>query len=175
MKVICSACGKYLGDKPSDVFGPDTISHGLCHPCAIRFQAEVGVPLDEYLESLPAPTVVVTQEGTVNGANSSALSLLRKSPAQIQGNRGGDVFECRHARLPEGCGNTVHCSGCTIRQTVMDTMQTGEPHREVLAYLNRALDEHITQVELLISTAKRDGIIFLQIDYMAPTTSSNAP
>lgn len=173
MRVICAGCGQHIGDKPAERFGPDAVSHGICEPCAIRFLARAGVPVHEYLESLPVPTVLVTEEGAVNSANSSALSLLGKRPAQIQGQQGGDVFECTYAELPEGCGKTVHCSGCTIRNTVMDTWETGEPHPRVPAYLQQSPSGEPGRLELLISTEKQGGMVFLRIEKMVGGTSDD--
>jgi hypothetical protein len=108
--------------------------------------------------------VLVTQEGAVNSANSSALSLLDKGQAEIQGKQGGDVFECMYAELPEGCGKTVHCSGCAIRNTVMDTWETGELHLRVPAYLQQSSGGVTTRLKFLISTQKKGGMVFLRIE-----------
>ena len=164
MKVICAGCGLGLGKKPAESLGPDAVSHGVCEPCAIRFLAKTGVPVDEYIESLPVPTVLVTSDAVVNSANSSALSLLGKEPAEIQGRKGGNVFECMYADLPEGCGKTVHCSGCAIRRTVTDTWRTGEPHLRVPAYLRQSSGGVTTRLEYLISAEKRGGMVFLRIE-----------
>lgn len=172
MRVVCAGCGADLGEKPSDSLGEDAISHGICEPCAVRFLAQIGVPIDEYLESLAVPTVLVTQEGAVNSANSQALTLLGKELAHIQGQPGGNVFECAYAELPEGCGHTVHCSGCTIRNTVTDTWETGEPRVRVPAYLQQSsgagAEKKPVRLELLISTEKRGGVVFLSIEEIGP-------
>jgi len=164
MKVICSGCGIFLRDVPSDKFSDNVVSHGLCETCGFHFQAQAGMNLSEYLEGIQAPVVTVTPEGTINSANSKALDLLSKSPAKIQGQKGGDVFECEYAKLPEGCGETEHCSGCTIRNTVMDTLKTGNPHDKVRAYLQRDMDGKSAKVPLFISTEKKGGVVFLKID-----------
>jgi len=167
MKIVCAGCGQDLGDKPAENVGPDAVTHGVCEPCAIRFLAQVGISLPEYVESLSVPTVVVTAEGAVNSANASAMSLLDKDSTQIQGRPGGDVFECVHSMMPEGCGRTVHCSGCTIRNTVTDTWETGRTHSQVPAYLERSLEEGSAGLALLISTEKKGGLVFLRIEDIA--------
>lgn len=154
-----------MRDIPSRRFGKDDISHGLCETCAQHFMAQVGMPLSEYLESIPVPVLTTTGDGTINSANKQAMRLLDKTPDYIQGVKGGEVFECEHSRLPGGCGQTVHCSGCVIRTAIMDTMATGRAHRRVQAYLNR--EDGINQ-SLYISTEKKGGIVFLQIDSMDP-------
>jgi len=164
----------HLRDKPGDVFGDDAVSHGLCKPCAHHFKAQVGMPLSEYLDGIHAPVLVVTSEGTIGIVNSEACELLGKSVAQVQGFKGGDVFECENARLPGGCGQTVHCSGCTIRNTVMDTLETGEPHLKVPAYLNQHSDREPRRYVLLISTEKRGGVVFLKVEEMNEDTPNKS-
>jgi hypothetical protein len=77
---------------------------------------------------------------------------------------GGDVFECAYARLPGGCGRTAHCSGCTIRQTVMDTVRTGQGHLRAPAYLNRATPDGVQRIPLTISTERVGDFVLLRID-----------
>ena len=126
--------------------------------------AQAGVSVQEYIESIPAPVVTVTQKGTINSANKRGLALLGKTPEQIQGEKGGDVFECENAILPGGCGKTIHCSACTIRNTVMDTVETGRSHAKVPAYLRQRTDDGAQRMRLLISTEKKGGIVFLEVD-----------
>lgn len=171
MKIICAACGKDLGTKPADNFDENAVSHGLCESCAFHFQAQVGMSLPEYLEGLDVPVVTVTSEGTINSANHKALTMLGKPPLMIQGQKGGNVFECENAYLPEGCGNTIHCSACTIRNTVMDTIQTGNPHYNVPAYLNQLAHGGSHRIELFISTEKKGGVVFLKIEKISSVDS----
>lgn len=170
MKVICCACGVYLRDNPSDALSDDFVSHGYCDTCAYHFIAQAGMALPEYMEGIPAPVVTVTHEGTINFANSKALALLGKPLAQIQGAKGGIVFECEYARLPEGCGQTIHCSGCAIRNTAMDTVRTGKPHNHVPAFLQQHALGGVKRIGLLISTEKKGGIVFLKIDEIKGAT-----
>ena len=122
------------------------------------------MPLLEYLDGLGIPIVVVDGEGTVQTANEQARALLQKDPHEIEGFKGGDVFECAYASLPEGCGHTVHCSGCTIRQTVMTAFRTGQSCLRTPAYLSRETPDGIQQIELLISTERVEGVVLLRID-----------
>lgn len=170
MKIICAGCGKQIGEKSSRIFGDHEVSHGLCKSCEYHFIAQAGMPLTEYLEGIAAPVVTVTPEGIIGTANTHAHQLLGKSIEQIRGYPGGDVFECEYAMLPEGCGKTIHCSGCTIRKTVMDTMHTGNPHQRKPAYLNQNLDGASHQIRLLISTEKKGGIVFLIVEEIGPAS-----
>jgi len=164
VKVKCYVCGLHLGNKPSDVFGDDAVSHGLCESCGHHLIAQLGMPLPEYLEGIPAPVVTVNPEGAIGTANQKACQFFGKFPERVCGFKGGEVFECENARLPGGCGQTVHCSGCTIRKTVMDTMQTGMPHHGVPAYLNQHSESGSRSFDLIISTEKKGGVVFLKVE-----------
>ena len=166
MKVACCGCGKQLGDKPSAVFDDDTVSHSLCESCAHHFQAQMGMSLTSYLEGIPAPVILLARDGSIGSVNSEARSLLHKPFDQIEGAQPGEVFECEYAMQPEGCGRTVHCSGCTIRKTITDTIETGTPHLRVQATLKKPEDSESCQVSLLISTEKSGGVVFLRVEQL---------
>ena len=165
MRRVCAWCGKDL----DEAAGPgreaqEVITHGVCRDCAHHLFAQIGMPLLEYLDGLEAPIVVVDGEGTVQTANEHARALVQKDLPAIEGFRGGDVFECAYASLPEGCGHTVHCSGCTIRQTVMNTFRTGQSTLRTPAYLNRETPDGVQQTQLLISTERVEDVVLLRID-----------
>lgn len=115
----------------------NVISHGICGSCRDNVLFQMGVELGEFLDSLKLPVVVVNRGGTIITGNNQARTVLRKELPEIEGYKGGDVFECVFARLPDGCGNTMHCSGCTIRKTVMETHGTGRSFLRVPTTLNR--------------------------------------
>ena len=161
MKRICAWCKKELEGGPLSSKKDTPISHGMCPECAFHIRASMGMPLQEFLNGLNAPVVLVNGDGRVISANNDAQSLLGKSIERINGFKGGEVFECEYSYLPEGCGNTVHCAGCTIRNMVMDTMKTKKSHVRESAYLNHKTNGRI---EFLISTEKVDEFAFLRID-----------
>ena len=161
MKKICAWCKRELEAGPVFSESDTPISHGMCPVCAFHVRASMGMPLQEFLDGLNEPVVLVNGDGRVMSANNDAQSLLGKSIDKINGFKGGEVFECEYSCLPEGCGNTVHCAGCTIRNTVMDTFDTGKGHVRESAYLN-----HNTKgrIDYLISTEKVGEYAFLRID-----------
>jgi PAS domain-containing protein len=140
------------------------ITHGICKSCRDNILFQLGVELELFLDSLEAPVVMVNGSGTVVSANNKARKMLRKDLSEIEGYSGGDVFECEYARLPEGCGNTTHCSGCTIRRTVMQTYGTGKGFQRVQATLNQYTPEDPEEMDLLISTEKLSDVVLLRID-----------
>jgi hypothetical protein len=164
MKKVCAWCGVDLGEAETERSAQDIISHGLCEECAHHLFAQMGMPLRQYINGLGAPVAVVDANGVVKTANLQASELLQKALASIEGYKGGDVFECAHASLPGGCGQTVHCSGCTIRRTVMHTFDTGQSCLNTPAYLNRTASGGVERLELLISTEKVGDVVLLRID-----------
>ena len=164
MKRICAWCKKKLGSVDSRSDTENVITHGICANCGENLMFQLGVELEEFLNSLAQPVVLVNGTGTIVTGNDHARKLLRKGPAEIEGYRGGEVFECAYARLPEGCGNTMHCSGCTIRRTVMETYGTGKSFLRVPATLNTNTLQKPERIKLLISTEKIAELVLLRID-----------
>jgi len=140
------------------------ISHGICDECATSFFAEYGVELVAFLDSLAAPVVVIDEMGIVKSANTKARKLLQKDLPNVEGYTPGEVFECAYSKLPEGCGRTIHCNGCTIRATVMDTLQSGKSHLRKAACLHRGVPDHPKSIEFFISTERVGDVVLLRID-----------
>ena len=164
MERICAWCNKKMGTIPSELETEKVITHGICIQCADKIYAEKGMELTSFLDRLEAPVVLVDDTGSVRTANKQARKLLQKDLTDIVGYQGGEVFRCANAGLPEGCGNTIHCSGCTIRNTVMDTLQSGKSHLNIPAYLNRGTPDNFKKIDFLISTEKAKGVVLLRID-----------
>jgi hypothetical protein len=175
MKRVCAWCNRELGTTVSDTSSERAITHGICGSCRENVFFQMGVELQVYLDSLKVPIVVVDPGGIVVTGNDQAQTLLQKGLPEIAGYRGGVVFECAYARLPEGCGNTIHCSGCTIRMTVMETHTTGKSFLRVRATLNQNTAEKPQRMNLLISTEKLASVVLLRIDEMeAPQATQPA-
>jgi hypothetical protein len=75
----------------------------------------------------------------------------------------GDVIECVNAGLPGGCGHSVHCSMCTLRNTLIKTLDTGQAAVDTPATRNVNSPEGERPVHFLISTEQVDGRILLKI------------
>jgi hypothetical protein len=148
------------------------ITHGICKNCRDNILFQLGVELELFLDSLDVPIVLVNRTGTIVTGNRQAKTMLHKDLPQIEGYQGGEVFECAYARLPEGCGNTVHCSGCTIRRTVMQTFGTGKGFLRVPATLNQNTPEEPEEMNLLISTEKLADLVLLRIDQIEAKEAS---
>jgi PAS domain-containing protein len=143
----------------------------LCISCRENFAFQLGVPLQAFIDSLPVPIFVVDDDVKVKAVNREGRALIGKGAQEILERLGGVVFDCAYAQLPEGCGKTVHCSGCAIRRSVRHTWLTGEPLVDVPATLNcsRAEEE---KVALHISTDRMGDIVVLRVESAAPSTAA---
>ncbi len=166
MQVICSYCRKRLPDKPP--FDNPSPTHTMCPECLAHFEPQwKGQSLSEYLNQFDAPVLAVNAEGRLIAANSRATQLLGKPREDLIGRLGGEATECVNARLPGGCGNTVHCQRCTIRRTVTETMTTGKSFSEVQAYVDRDGE----RVHFLISTEREDDFVRLTVEAGIPAST----
>jgi PAS domain-containing protein len=162
----CALCGSGLGDPIASEqrTSGDLPRYDLCQRCENRLFAQWGLPFQEYLDELEIPIVITDDNVVLKAANRAACELLGKEAAQMKGRLGGLVFECEHALEPEGCGRTIHCSGCVIRNAVTDSYLTGAPHLRLPATLDRGTPEGGIQQRLLISTLRRDNVVLLKIE-----------
>ena len=158
---ICAWCGTQLSKYDSPV--KDDVSYGICLPCANNVIINVPNELNDFLDQISVPVVLMSYHGVVKTANQKACAMLGKDLSRIEENLGGEVFECAYGHLPGGCGNTYHCSGCVIRKTVMDTHLTGNAARRVPATLKQSTPDHPQEIKFLISTEKFRDYVILKI------------
>jgi hypothetical protein len=164
MRKICSWCESDLGVIPADSILENAITHGICPGCLDTYFGPHPVGFKDFIDKLNVAVVVVDATGSITCASRQARSLLKKEMPEIEGYKGGEVFECAYAALPGGCGGTVHCDGCTIRNTVMDTFQTGKSHLKTPAYLIHGLPDENQEIQFLITTEKVKDIVLLGIE-----------
>ena len=169
---LCAMCHQSI---PAGTAARRAVTGGVCEECFHHLEAQSGMALLDFLDGLGVPVLLADGDGVVELANKPLLELLGKEPSQVRGRRGGDVFECAYARLPEGCGRTVHCSGCAIRRAVTETFTTGKSLYGVRAYLNRGAATQLLQLGLVISTEKAWGMVLLRIDYIGPEQAPREP
>jgi hypothetical protein len=156
MKVVCTYCLKYLrGEEDPE----GKLSHGVCEDCKANFLPQwVGLKVSEYLNRHDKPIVIV-KDGRVIAANETAKEMVGKTDDEL-GLLGGEFMECKYSRLPEQCGNTVHCKSCTIRNTVEKAL-AGVESRRVPA----TLFQDDQTIHLLISALRiEDAMVLLTIE-----------
>lgn len=174
LKQVCIYCGCYLGSVEAAPGNSTLISHGICSVCLPTLLCRKGRLLTDFLDDLPGPIFVVDTEGCVVGANTRGLQKVSKDLSAIEGMPGGVVFECKYAKLPEGCGRTTHCKTCTIRMTVTRTFETGESCFRVPAFIDLEDISKDTTVRFLISTEKVNDVVLLRIDDAEPSVPDYA-
>ncbi len=136
----------------------------MCEDCRTFFSDRAEpTALADFIGQFAFPVLVLDSNGVAVEANESAQEFVRKSPFEILGKLKGEILECAHARLPKGCGRTIHCEACTIRSSVMETHLSGRPMADVDAYQDLETPEGTRRVPLKISTVRHGDCIVLKI------------
>ena len=126
MSTTCAWCNNEMDYERGALQEGGTIIRSICTTCLESFAFQMGVPLQNFLDRLPVPIFVVNDDVVVQAANKQGYALLSEDAQSVLKKLGGIVFDCAYAQLPEGCGRTVHCSGCAIRRSVYHTYTTGQ-------------------------------------------------
>lgn len=88
------------------------------------------------LEAIAGPVLLMQgNPRQVISANLQALVLFGKKLPEVEGHRGGEVFDCLHAFTEAGCGKDPACEDCPIKNAIVDTFVSGQPHQGVAATL----------------------------------------
>lgn len=168
MKRVCAWCNKGMEeDDGSDSLHDGVVTHGICADCADNIEFQLGVSLKKFLNSFRVPIVLVNGDSSALSANRSALDLMGKELAAIDQMLLGNVFECAYSRLPGGCGKTVHCCGCTIRNAVSHTYSTGIPSVRLPARIEYNGSGAENGTTFLVSTEKMLNFVLLTVETLA--------
>jgi hypothetical protein len=160
MIVICAWCNKTLSAGQPD----DAVSHGICSECAELLLGQRRLTLGQLLEQLDTPVIAIDADITAICANQAAGKILATTTEFVKGRPVGDIIGCIHAQSPEGCGRTIHCSGCTIRRMISATHRDGRPRCSVEADQLVRRGEEFTPVRYRISTKKIGDAVLLTIE-----------
>jgi len=148
---------------PSKAGTGELVSHGICEACADNLFSKTSVPLERYLDRLTEPVIVVDDDVTALYLNRQALNVLGKTSKETLGRKGGEVFDCIYSQLPEGCGRTIHCSGCAIRRAVTSTHTTGKAQVQVPATLTKGDPDQPDSIACTITTVKKGNVVMLRV------------
>ena len=123
--------------------------------------------LFDIVNSRPMPTLLMQAEPrVVVTANKSARQLFNKSLAEIEGKRGGQVFDCIHSFTEKGCGLDENCEDCKIKGAVLDTFATGTPYDNVRTVLDIKKEDGTIPYAMVISTeAVGDFVLITVVKY----------
>jgi len=165
MKRTCAMCNKELA---AQAFRPDRdnrITGGICGDCLKELFMGRPRNVHEILDSIGAPILLLDNGYRIMAANEPARRTLNRPLVDIENYLPGEAMECINARKPGGCGQTVHCQACALRNTLNKTIATGEDIKKVPAYQDvYQKDGSVARRFLLISTEKLEDFILLRID-----------
>ncbi len=141
----------------------ETISHGICEGCSSDMLSLPIGSVRTFLDQLDYPILLIDSDTNIKAENRKLKELTGKSEVQIEGKKGGEVFNCINWREPGGCGKTIHCKACTIRKTVEETFETAKTLVDVKATLKVFVKDAEKHVSTLISTQKVSNYVLLII------------
>jgi nitrogen-specific signal transduction histidine kinase len=121
--------------------------------------------LSQHLDQYESPILIVSEEARVMGVNRPMTTFLGETKEHVLGLLAGELIGCRYSRLAEGCGHTIHCGTCSIRQTVNKTMTSGADQLDVPAYL----DQDDQRLHFRISAFNRGEFVYVVVDSVVGT------
>lgn len=149
-----------MGERP----GPENeVSHGMCSDCAFRMLSRQEGSINSFLDKMDYPVLLVDSDVNLKYENRMLRELTGKNEQQLEERKGGEVFECVNWRKPGGCGKTIHCSGCTLRNTVEKTYLSGKPSTDVKTTLKVVTENEEKQISSFISTQKVGDYVLLSV------------
>jgi hypothetical protein len=161
MSKMCAWCYKPLGHKADD---RSSITHGIGEICTGNF-LKTRVTLTASLNLIEDPLLAFDQENKTVSANELALLALEKKYSAIEDKPFGEVFGCLYSSYPDGCGNTIHCSECQIRNSINHTRATGESLKGVKVTQLTMTPTGVTLSHFTISTERLGtATVLLRID-----------
>jgi hypothetical protein len=165
MKQICKSCKTELSLAQGQS-SPRNITGGLCRSCALKL-SDKGNALKnrDVLDAIDAPVLLMQPDPRqVFMANNKALELFEKGLRQVEGHRGGQVFDCIHSFTEAGCGKDANCENCKIKSAIVDTFTTGNSFEGVSTPLEIRKTDNINTYVLRVSTEKVGDLALLRID-----------
>jgi PAS domain-containing protein len=168
MEKVCAWCKKSMGTVEATAFAQDVITHGMCEECMLKMASGMTKSIDDFLDTLECPVLMLEEDNTFSTANQQACEILEKSREDLVGKKPGDVLECPHSKEPGGCGLQVHCKSCVIRQAVKRTYETGQACRDIPAIPDLQQFGSKKETKFLISTEKVGKMVLLRVERASP-------
>lgn len=136
----------------------NNISHGICEACVRLSGTQV-------LEAIAAPILLMQgNPRQVVTANRQALALFGKELREVEGHRGGQVFDCVYSFTEGGCGKDAGCEACPIKDAIVDTFTTGRPHQGVAATLQLKKGDATESRLVQVSTEKSGELALVRVE-----------
>lgn len=145
------------------VAGKIAVRYGIAENALQQVPSELNY--GEWIEAIDAPLLLMQgNPRQVITANRKALELFDKELHEVEGRRGGQVFDCIYAFTEDGCGKDSNCEGCKIRDGIIDTFTTGKPHSGVSTSLQIKKAAGTMTYVLQVSTEKVGDLALVRIE-----------
>lgn len=112
--------------------------------------------------------LLIDEKGVVKQVNNTVSLWMGKDFSLPQDKQPGNIVGCVHAlSSPDGCGRSVHCPTCPIRNTFEQVLETGKPIRNIETQVTLILngkDNSLwfeVNVDPIILDGKRHAILSL--------------
>jgi len=102
-------------------------------------------------DAFPVPAFIVDDDVRIQDFNTAAEQLLGPEPEIALHRRGGEALHCIHAES-DGCGKTVFCRDCIVRNGVNRAFTRQATHREQ-HHAEVRTKEGIAAIDLLVTVS----------------------
>ena len=161
MTATCTVCGRPVEPNTKAAFR--NISSAICDSCAS--QVSEASDCTALIEAIDAPVLLMQgNPRQVITANRKALALFEKELHEVEGHRGGQVFDCVHSFTVAGCGKDANCENCKIRNAIVDTFISANPHSGVSTELSIKKAKGIKTYALQVSTEKLGDLALIRVE-----------
>jgi len=156
-QVLKLGAADYVVKNPGYLFQLPSVLENVFHRAQLARERaalrESEAELSAIIENSPFVIMIVDQERRVQKINHTGSEFAGRLVEDILGLRGGEALRCIHALDdPQGCGFGPACENCVVRNTVLDTIETGESHHGVVADMTFLRQEREERRTLLLYT-----------------------
>lgn len=143
---------------------PQFVTRGLCQSCAgiiTRSRRRAAA----FIDSLEVPLLFLQgNPRQIVTANHWARDLFTKELSEIEGKRGGQVFDCVNAFTELGCGLDPGCADCLVKSAVVDTLESGRSYHAVSTTLAIRRPDRVDPHDIVFATERIGTHALLRID-----------
>lgn len=106
-------------------------------------------------EQAPGMMILLDENLRACRVNRATVDFVGRAESELLGLPVGELIECAfECDQPRGCGGSESCTHCPLRQTLLETLQTGTPIHRREIQIHRLCHHQIENCSLLISTAR---------------------
>ena len=119
----------------------------------ITQRVEAEEQLQTIFDHAPLIMLLVDSQGRIRKSNAHTSRFVGRNEEDIQGRCAGEALRCLHYLSDShGCGSGPQCAQCAIRNTVRETLSTGESSSHVEARMELSRHGQGQECTFLLST-----------------------